>query len=162
LGRLALRSTVHRMGAAAPDAPGDGERGVSVLSSRRGRSGTEDPPSSRSVPPPVSAVESVSVPESGGVEASPPPAPTATAPAPARPVESTALRSSTPSIDEIRASAPDLEAPAAEADPFAGMTPAEICWLAKECLAERDLKGTVEACEAGCRAAPDDPDLISL
>jgi hypothetical protein len=47
-------------------------------------------------------------------------------------------------------------------DSFAGLSPAEIFWLASECLAERDLEGAVEACEAGKRAAPGDPNLTAL
>jgi hypothetical protein len=73
--RMALRSTVHRAGAAAPDLPGDGERGTpSVPSSRRAREragevGAEEPPgssrtstpppSSRRSPAPISSVEPV-------------------------------------------------------------------------------------------------------
>jgi hypothetical protein len=91
------------------------------------------------------------------------PAPAAPAPTAAASVESDTLRSSLPSIHEIRASAPDLEQPAVgEADAFQGMTPEEVFWLAKECLTERDLDGCVEACEAALKTAPDHPDLIAL
>jgi hypothetical protein len=53
--RMALRSTVHREGAAAPDLPGDGERAV-IPSSRRtrrseGDASVEEPPSQRGAPP---------------------------------------------------------------------------------------------------------------
>ena len=54
--RMALRSTVHRDGAAAPDLPGDGERGRSSTP-RRDRAaadGTGEPPSSRQGEPPSS------------------------------------------------------------------------------------------------------------
>lgn len=48
LARVQLRAAVHRVGAAAPDQPGDGERaGVSVRK-RRGPRSDDEPPSSRS------------------------------------------------------------------------------------------------------------------
>ena len=53
------------------------------------------------------------------------------------------------------------EAPTGD-DPFAGMSAPELFWLASECLAERDVLGAVEACEAGLRQVPEDPDLAAL
>jgi hypothetical protein len=42
------------------------------------------------------------------------------------------------------------------------MSVSELLWLASECLSERDPAGAVEACDAGRRGAPDDPDLAAL
>jgi hypothetical protein len=60
-----------------------------------------------------------------------------------------------------KANAPGREA-VVGSDAFAAFSPSEIFWLARECLAERDLEGALEACEAGTRAVPGDPDLTAL
>jgi hypothetical protein len=207
--RMALRSTVHRVGAAAPDAPGDGERGApTVFSSRRSRDRmagdgtTEEPASGRTSAPPVSDVAPVSQPASGpesGVvtveEApraeGPPSAPQDGASVEGTPplvdrsteVESTTLQSGLGvPIQTLRASAPDLvveeeaaaeiedehgheqavEVAEAASDAFAGMSATELFWLATEAMTERDVAAALDACDAGRKLAPDDPDLAAL
>jgi hypothetical protein len=221
--RMALRSTVHRVGAAAPDAPGDGERRAPPVASRRARErvategAPEDTTGGRASAPPVSDVAPVFAgdpqastanaplgtegPESGVVAVEAPGrAPEAAtdqgapaAPSGVPPVDRArgAEVTTSPSgialpIQALRASAPDLEVkeaeeeidehsgerereeegPAEEApavsEAFAGMSPAELFWLASECLAERDLAGALEACGAGRKKAPEDPDLAAL
>jgi hypothetical protein len=54
--RMSLKSTVHRVGAAAPDLPGDGERsGTLVMTSRRSRDRSSDEPSSSRIEVPPSS-----------------------------------------------------------------------------------------------------------
>jgi hypothetical protein len=215
--RMALRSTVHRVGAAAPDAPGDGERGAPMVIPNRkarerpsGDGATEEPASGRTSTPPESDDAPVSQPVSGpGTATSPGPesgvvavdgAPRAVETPPevaeegtqplvdrSTEVESTTLQSGIGvPMKTLRASAPDLlvevevapfvdvlveEAPPveasvevveAESDAFAGMSASELFWLATEAMAERDVAAALEACDAGRRLAPDDPDLAAL
>ncbi len=70
-------------------------------------------------------------------------------------------------LGEAPAEAPTAEPaepgePAAAADPFEGMSAPELFWLATECLAQQDVSGAVEACDAGRRVVADDPDLVAL
>ncbi|APR79399.1 Integral membrane protein [Minicystis rosea] len=177
--RMQLKSTVHRVGAAAPDAPGDGERGTTVASrtsSRKAREGSAkadcapdssvtssgprsvEPPSSRPEETPATARSSVSS------DPSPPASPLVEAarelgivavPADASPTGT--LRSETPK-DTRAAAPPSPPAP----DPFADKSVAELLAAARERLSARDAKGAVDACEAARKAAPDDADVIAL
>ena len=181
--RMALRSTVHRLGAAAPDAPGDGERAPRRIREKRPSEAVTDEAA------PVSSVEVVppSAPApSSGVVPTPPPvtmgAPPGAAPssAPKPPGSAeeaaisdaaTTLRSEielppAPPAPEVAASDPIVtttpEATPEEADPFAGLSVPELFWLATEMVSDRDAVGAAEACAAGLRQAPDDPDLAAL
>lgn len=139
--RMALKSTMHRVGAAAPDLPGDGERAPRP---RRARTDTDDVPSterSSGIPDPgaapVSSVQPVAmepVAEQSGIQ-----------PAPAPPSQPASAPRSQP--------APD---------PFAGRAPAELLGLATVLIAGRDAKAAIAACEAARKAAPDDPDAAAL
>jgi hypothetical protein len=178
LARMALRSTVHRVGAAAPDLPGDGERGpgpsaaVTRAAARRAREqaakaeaapATEAPPTERSstlpaAPPSTTPAPPTapSVPETKADAAPAPDSGVVLSPAAIAAIEaspaSTTLRS------EPEPPAKEPEPP----DPFAGKTAVELLTLARERLAERDAKAAVAACEAARKHAPEDCDVIAL
>ena len=190
LARMNLRSTVHRQGAAAPDLPGDGER--SFISRRlRDRTGAEsdEPPSSRQrddperprastddrgegsptpTEPPISSVKPLettapSMVDSGVIalpKEPPPPAPQAADEAPppfAAPSEEPAAAKD---AETTPAEAKPVET--TEPDPYAGLSAKELFELATVRLNERDVPGATAACEAGRKAAPNDPDLAAL
>jgi hypothetical protein len=146
--RMALKSTMYRVGAAAPDLPGDGER---VVRPRRARSDTDEVPSterSSGVPEPsgepISSVKPVSA------EAA---------------VEQSGIQPRSPaSVPQAHAEPPPSSAKVApaEADPFAGRAAAELLGLAKVLIAGRDAKAAVAACEAARKVAPSDPDVAAL
>ncbi len=78
----------------------------------------------------------------------------------------TTLRSEVDPLAEEAAPEVTVETSAAgapeEPEPFAGLSVPELFWVASEMLAERDLAGAAEACTAGLRQAPGDPDLVAL
>jgi hypothetical protein len=184
LGKVTLKSTVHRVGAAAPDAPGAGERVPPAGGSRRVRERTASdirertgsdpgigeesgdrisglPPISEVTPLPVDGAPSSSrAPDSGVVAVDPSRASSAAnerGPTTMR-REATAQR---PAVGGERAELPLVEIDAEES-PLATLSPSELLWLASDCLEEQDFDGAVEACAVGCKNAPGDPDLAAL
>jgi hypothetical protein len=170
---MKIRSTVHRVGAAAPDLPGDGERGPATFTARRPRSADGESPSRPSQPlapkPPLYLESSVdeapaTQPSSSGtreVSAQPPPPPQATETEPERdsgvmPAEP--ARHAGPTMRSQ--AAPPIEAPAP--DPLAGLSLSELVERARDRLSERDPRGAIAACEAARKLAPDDADVIAL
>ncbi len=181
--RLALKSTVHRLGAAAPDSPGDGERGT-VSVSRRSRE--RRAPEVTTDDAPISSVEPVppsSGPPSSGVVAVPSSPPTSTE-EPAISNAATTLRSgpppamgraegppNTPPVTMGGAEGPPqtplsaslgAEGGLVEEEAFAGVSVEELFWLASEMVTDHDPAGAVEACTAGLRRSPGDPDSGGL
>jgi hypothetical protein len=170
LGRMALKSTVHRVGAAAPDAPGAGER-VSV-SSRRGRMRTGNPtgdePSSSGrflsvggdslEDSAIRAPSSSTFPDSGVI-----PIETVRASV----VERASAEEDIPATARTGTSIPPAS-PAAAVPAVPGeslldeLTPSELLSLATDCVKERDWSGAIQACDLGCKHAPADPDLTAL
>lgn len=162
--RMALRSTVHRVGAAAPDLPGDGERGpgpsaaVSRAAARRARAQTAKAEA-------ASAAEAPPTERSSTLPAGPPAA-TPEAPAPdsgvVRSPVAAAIEASPASTTLRSEPEPRAKEPPPPPDPFAGKTAAELLQLARARLAERDAKTAVAACDAARKAAPEDGDVIAL
>jgi hypothetical protein len=141
--RMALKSQVHRVGAAAPDLPGDGERGVVVatsrISTRKLRDRVEGPPDSS-----VTSTAPVSDERSSGPEEAPP----------------TTRSSSSEPEPQVRESGV-VPVPAAP-DLYADRSAAELLALARERLAARDPKGATAAAEAARREAPEDADVLAF
>jgi hypothetical protein len=182
--KMKIVSTLHRVGAAAPDLPGDGERGApNVLPRRRdGESPSRPSRSMAAVKPPEAEAEEP--PSSSGKRdvVKPQAAPSAEGePArdsgvmPAEPARHAgAGQRSGPRADEpSMAPSPTLRSqpapvieppppPAPPADPLAGLPLSALLEHARERLSERDPKGAVAACEAAAKVAPEDPDAIVL
>jgi hypothetical protein len=166
--KMQLRSQVHREGAAAPDLPGDGERGpvvpVARSSSRRFQkldpTEPDGPPTTRSSQPEPAPVSSVKA------------TPTEEAPSSARdsgvqpiaPVEPVKLTAGTTlkSQPTPRLTPTDAAPPKTAADPLAGLTVAELLDRARERLAAKDPRAALAPCDAARRAAPTDPDVVAL
>jgi hypothetical protein len=166
LGRMALKSTVHRLGAAAPDAPGAGER--ASVGSRRVRERTStssgDEPSSSSRPIGVSAsLEDSAIhppsssrsPESGVI-----PIETVRASV----AEPASMEDAVPATARTGNTAPPTALPEAESAEslLDELSPSELLCLALDCLEQGDHAGALEACDVGCTHAPGDADLVAL
>ena len=165
--KMQLRSQVHRVGAAAPDLPGDGERGLVVPVARTGNrrsakldaaepAGQEAPATTRSQPEaePVSSVKAIPV----AVED----APSSACDSGVQPVVEPVRRGVSTTLKSQHAvRLPPAEAPPSSArpaaltpDPLAGLSVPEMLALARERLAARDARGAVAPCDAACKAAP--------
>jgi hypothetical protein len=142
--RMNLRSEVHRVGAAAPDLPGAGER-EPVVSSRRTRAESAGPAQ------PEARADDVP--------------PSSTRPAEAqRSADDAPVSSVQPIPPEERARGEASASDEAEVsiDPDTGVPADELFALASELLAERDYPAALDACTFALEEAPDDPDLLAL
>lgn len=173
--KMQLRSHVHREGAAAPDLPGDGERGPvvpAVRGSNRRSTRLDGDPSDHEAPAttrssesaPVSSVKTVPV---AILEDGPPSArESGVQPVAAAPVirnVTTTLRSE-PAVRLSLAEAAALlakEKPAAP-DPLRGLSVDELVALVRDRLAAKDPRGALAPCDAARKAAPEDPDVVAL
>ena len=181
--RMQLRSTVHRVGAAAPDLPGDGERGVPVVSARSSTrrlralppdARADGEPSSASLEPPSSRERlsgDPSTERSSAIAAEPP---KAAAPPAEEPRDSGVIevpesarkeRSAAATTTLRSQSAPHLtpaDAGIERSHISAGKSVAELLDVAQKRLASRDPEGALLACDTARDDAPDDPDVIAL
>ncbi|MDI1443747.1 hypothetical protein [Polyangium sp. 6x1] len=153
LARIRLRAASHRMGAAAPDLAGDGERTrVQPRPRKRGRPSAftlaarriETPPPREAVtePPPSAVVE---------IDPSPPnvPKPAATEP----------QANDVPSSESDKA--PSVPMPP-EGQPDAARPAHALYCLATSRIAERDLAGALAACQLAREVDPTQPDYAAL
>jgi hypothetical protein len=161
LGRLQLRpAVVHRLGAAAPDPPGDGERAPVMASSRRRRTPRTGSWPDTGEPPPSShrrdidaELESGPVPPSSGRQ------PVSVAPAARDPfVEVPAAPFTARSHGASISAAPAAELVAPE-DP--GNAP-ELFEQAVILVGERDFAGAARACTSAIGLEPRHPDYLAL
>jgi hypothetical protein len=167
--RMKIRSTVHRVGAAAPDLPGDGERGPAA---RRPRPVEGERPSrpSQSLPAISSKPQPPAEPDASDEAPSTAPTSSGTREV-AAPGGETARDSGVMPLEPARdAGRPAAEAPsettlrsqAALVDPLAGLPLSGLVERARDRLSERDPRGAIAACDAALKEAPDDPDVIAL
>jgi hypothetical protein len=176
LARLRLRSTAHRLGAAAPDLPGDGVRApVSARSRRKPKTPGDDaggpssaPPRSSSARVPPPSVRS-SAPRSVAPVSTSPRARSVRPGPPSASARSRSSRSSPPSSDFSSGIVPTIPRPAplpAEPSRFAvpevPQSGAMHFEIAAARLTEGDLSGALEACALAREVGPDLPEYAAF
>lgn len=187
--RLQLKPTTHRMGAAAPDVAGDGERGASSSKPTTGpRKPIMTPLATPRLPeeelqrattrkPILTPLATPRVPEEELPQTAIPKKATADdretlrsagssgSSMRPRPVSVEVIDpSAKPAKLEIERRAPSAEPPVVEGPPSAlrGLSPAALLRRAEARLLERDLVGAEEACSWARRAAPEDEQGAAL
>ncbi|MDI1479930.1 hypothetical protein [Polyangium sp. y55x31] len=155
LARIRLRAASHRVGAAAPDLAGDGERSrVQPRPRKRGRPSAFTLAARRiGTPPPMEAVAVTEPPPSAVVETDPSP-PAVPKPAAAEPPTTEA-----PSSESDKA--PTVPMPP-EGQPDAARPAHALYCLATSRIAERDLAGALAACQLAREVDPTQPDYAAL
>jgi hypothetical protein len=134
VGRVVLKATTYRLGAAAPDQPGTGERSSEVArTSSEPCKPKSDPSKPRASTPQL-------------------PAPPTVKALPSPPKEAETLRS----MEPIRAPTP------ARQPELAVLSAPALYQLAMTKLGEHDLEGALEACSSARLAAPGEPDYGAL
>ncbi|MDI1431536.1 tetratricopeptide repeat protein [Polyangium sorediatum] len=154
LARIRLRAAAsHRMGAAAPDLAGDGERTrVQPRPRKRGRPSAFTLAARRiETPPPREAVSEP--PPSAVVETDPSP------PAVPKPAAAEPPTHDTPSSESDKA--PTVPMPP-EGQPDAARPAHALYCLATSRIAERDLTGALAACQLAREVDPTQPDYAAL
>lgn len=147
VGRVQLVTAAVRAGAAAPDLPGDGERGPVTPIRRRKRGADEDAPESA---PSVTALSG----------AQPIPDPPASQPLPREPVGAEATPSaeapvsSVFPIGSVAAGDPLATSPGPPAQADEPSAAPGLYATAQACVAEQNFDGARTACARACRADP--------
>ncbi|MDC3953545.1 hypothetical protein [Polyangium jinanense] len=177
LARIRLRAASHRMGAAAPDLAGDGERSrVQPRPRKRGRPSAFTLAARRvGTPPPMEAVSER--PSGAAVTEPPPSAVVETDPSPPNvpkpvaaepPSDAWGRRSDEPSSapkppasDTESDKAPTVPMPP-EGQPDAARPAHALYCLATSRIAERDLAGALAACQLAREVDPTQPDYAAL
>jgi hypothetical protein len=143
--RMHLRSQLHRVGAAAPDLPGAGERGPVVLA-RKTRADAARSAEKEAPPDDADDRASGEAPASSVV-----------------PIDNAraALRADAP-LSPMEPGPWSKSSAEVSVELDEGVLPTELFQLVSDLLAEQDYPGALDACECALEAAPDDPDFLAL
>jgi hypothetical protein len=165
--KVALRPMTHRQGAAAPDLPGDGERGPTSVGRQRSKSGRHVPVPAAMSGVPASELMQIAC-ESTPISTPEELIPTQVVPPTGR---SRVDSRSEPSLPPLNVGPPSqsvsnaatlLSPKHADLPPAVTPTSEALCALARERMAKNDLAGALDAIERAVRRRPIDPSAQAL